>query len=237
MPMRATTRLLIVEDNAGDARLLQEMFCEPDSPAMEVRLVGTMRDAEALLAGGAVDVILLDLNLPDAQGLEAVQRTQTVARHVPLVVLTGLDDDAVAIQALQQGAQDYLVKNQIERRGLLRALRYAVERKAMEEALFAETERAQVTLTAIGDGVVCVDTAGQITFVNRFRRHHQSAGRRGAARGQLRAHGALQDQHSRRDLHIADVRQRWADRRRRGRHARRQRGAYIRAGNGALGAA
>jgi len=85
---------------------------------------------------------------------------------VPLVVLTGMDDEALASQALQEGAQDYLIKGQIEARGLLRSLRYAVERKAMEEALFVEKERAQVTLNCIGDAVVCTDISGNITFLN-----------------------------------------------------------------------
>ena len=84
----------------------------------------------------------------------------------PLVVLTGLDDESLAAQALQEGAQDYLIKGQIETRGLLRALRYAIERKTMEEALFVEKERAQVTLNCIGDAVICTDISGNITFLN-----------------------------------------------------------------------
>ena len=98
--------------------------------------------------GTCFDIILLDLGLPDAQGLGAVRRARAAAPRVPLVVLTGLDDESLAAQALQEGAQDYLVKGQIETRGLLRALRYAVERKIMEEALFVEKERAQVTLNS-----------------------------------------------------------------------------------------
>ena len=125
-----------------------------------------MRDAEKYLAEHAVDIILLDLGLPDAQGLAAVQRAHAAAPHVPLVVLTGLDDQLVAAQALQEGAQDYLIKGQIETRGLMRALRYAGERKIMEEALFEEKERAQVTLHSIADAVICTDISGDITFLN-----------------------------------------------------------------------
>jgi PAS domain S-box-containing protein len=87
-------------------------------------------------------------------------------RSVPLVVLTVLDDESLAIQALQEGAQDYLIKGQIETRGLLRALRHSVERKIMDDALFVEKERAQVTLNSIGDAVVCTDIRGNITFLN-----------------------------------------------------------------------
>jgi diguanylate cyclase (GGDEF)-like protein len=89
------------------------------------------------LAAGTIDIILLDLGLPDAQGLEAIRRAHAAAPGVPLVVLTGLDDESLAVQALQLGAQDYLIKGQIETRGLLRALRYAVERKTMESAALA----------------------------------------------------------------------------------------------------
>ena len=96
-----------------------------------------------------------------------MRRAHAAAPRVPLVVLTGLDDESLAAQALQEGAQDYLIKGQIERtRGLLRALRYAIERKIMEEALFVEKERAQVTLNCIGDAVVCTDISGNITFLN-----------------------------------------------------------------------
>ncbi len=94
-------------------------------------------------------------------GLDAVRRAHAAAPRVPLVVLTGLDDDTLALSALQEGAEDYLVKGQIESRGLLRALRYAIERKILEEALFAEKERAQVSLKCIGDAVICTDVAGQ----------------------------------------------------------------------------
>ena len=158
--------LLLIEDNPGDARLLREMFADSGSHDMVLTQVGCMREAESLLAQRRVDVILLDLGLPDTEGLRAVQRAHAAAPRVPLVVLTGLDDELMAVQALQEGAQDYLVKGQIETRGLLRSLRYAIERKIMEEALFVEKERAQVTLNSIGDAVICTDFWGNVTFLN-----------------------------------------------------------------------
>src|ERR1700733_27854 len=158
--------LLLVEDNPGDARLLREMFSENGAHNTELTHVECMSEAEKHLANRVVDIILLDLGLPDAQGLEAVRRAHAAAPSVPLVVLTGLDDDSLAGRALQEGAQDYLIKGQIETRGLLRALRYAVERKIIEEALFVEKERAQVTLNSIGDAVICTDIVGNISFLN-----------------------------------------------------------------------
>src|SRR3984885_10477290 len=167
MSKKPIKTVLLVEDNPGDARLLREMLNEDGSRQIELRHAECMGDAEKLLAEQAVDMILLDLGLPDAQGLVVVRRARAAAPRIPLVVLTGMDDEMLAAQALKQGAQDYLIKGQIETRGLMRALRYAVERKAMEEALFAEKDRAEVTLNCIADAVACVDLAGNITFLNR----------------------------------------------------------------------
>ena len=91
---------------------------------------------------------------------------RAAAPRVPLVVLTGLEDESVTEEALQEGAQGCLIKGQIDAPGLLRALRYAIERKIMEEALFEQKERAQVTLNSIGDAVICTDIEGNITFLN-----------------------------------------------------------------------
>jgi diguanylate cyclase (GGDEF)-like protein/PAS domain S-box-containing protein len=159
--------LLVVEDNPGDARLLREMFIEEGAHHTEVTHVESMAEAEKHLAQHTVEMILLDLGLPDVHGLGAVRRAHAAAPRVPLVVLTGRDDETLAAQSLQEGAQDYLIKGQIEGRGLLRALRYAIERKIMEEALFDEKERAQVTLDCIGDAVACTDNLGNISFLNR----------------------------------------------------------------------
>ena len=168
--MKSIKKVLLVEDDPGDARLLREMFNEQGSHNTELTHVECMSEAEKYLAEHAVDIILLDLGLSDAQGLAAVRRAHAAAPRVPLVVLTGLDDEALAAQALQEGAQDYLIKGQIETygstRGLLRALRYAIERKILEEALFAEKELAQVTLNCIGDAVACTDISGNLTFLN-----------------------------------------------------------------------
>src|SRR6202167_1744763 len=158
--------LLLVEDNPGDARLLREMYNEQGTHNTELIHVECVSEAEKYLEKSAVDIIVLDLGLPDAQGMGAVRRTHLAAPQVPLVVLTGLDDELMAAQALQEGAQDYLIKGQIDARGFLRSLRYAVERKFAEEALYLEKERAQVTLNSIGDAVVCTDISGNISFLN-----------------------------------------------------------------------
>ncbi len=141
--------ILLVEDNPGDARLLREMLRDDVSLGARVTHVELMNAVEQHVADQAVDIILLDLGLPDAQGLGALRRAHAAAPSVPLVVLTGLDDQLLAVQALQEGAQDYLVKGQIETRALLRAMRYAVARKTMEVAIVndvIELKRAEADL-------------------------------------------------------------------------------------------
>src|SRR5271163_1028131 len=166
MTKRTIKLLLLVEDNPGDARLIREMFNEQGATDTELMRVGNMSEAEKCLAEHPVDIILLDLGLPDAQGLDAVRRTHAARPRIPLVVLTGLDDESLGAQALQEGAEDYLVKGQITTLRLMRALRYAIERKIMEEALYVEKERAEATLNCIGDAVICTDIAGNVTFLN-----------------------------------------------------------------------
>src|SRR6202166_765617 len=179
--------LLLVEDNPADVRLLLEIFHEQTSHNAELTQVETIGEAELYLATNVVpDIILLDLGLPDAQGLEAIRRARVAAPRVPLVVLTALEDESVAARALQEGVQDYLIKGQIDGRGLLRALRYAVERKNMQEALFEEKERDQVTLNSIGDAVICTDVLGNITFLNPVA-ERMTAWSREEAAGQLMA--------------------------------------------------
>jgi DNA-binding response OmpR family regulator len=157
-----TIRVLLVEDNVADARLLREMLNEPARNNYELTHCESMAKAVTHLLTKRVDVVLLDLGLPDSQGLAALGRAHGAAPQVPLVVLTGLDDEALAMEALQAGAQDYLFKGQIDARGLTRALRYAIERKAMDEALSVERERAQVTLNCIGDAVISTEWPGHL---------------------------------------------------------------------------
>lgn len=170
MTVKSINSVLLVEDNPGDARLLREMLDEQGAHGTKVTTAQSMGEAEKYLAEHTVDVVLLDLGLPDVQGLDVVRRAHAAAPRVPLVVLTGFDDETLAARALQEGAQDYLVKSQIDTygttRGLVRALRYSIERKILEDALFVEKERAQVTLNSIGDAVACTDASGNLTFLN-----------------------------------------------------------------------
>ncbi len=124
--------VLLVEDSAGDASLLREMFSKEAPGSFKLTHLSRLHDAEVHLANGGVDIVLLDMGLPDGHGLETLRRAQAAASGVPLIVLTGLDDEVLAAEAMKEGAQDYLIKGQIENRALPRALRHAIERHRMQ---------------------------------------------------------------------------------------------------------
>ncbi|HEX6927301.1 MAG TPA: ATP-binding protein [Longimicrobiaceae bacterium] len=140
-------RILLVEDNPGDARLLREHLREAGSLQFELTHVERLAEAREKVRTEKIDVVLLDLSLPDAHGLETVRSMLEAAPEAPIIVLTGLDDDATAVQAVQAGAQDFLVKGKVDGGLLVRAVRYARERKRLEleRAQLLASERAART--------------------------------------------------------------------------------------------
>ena len=129
-----TTNVLLIEDNPGDADLVRLRLVEGQSP-VKVNCVNRLADALASLEVETPSVILLDLNLPDSRGAETFRRVMEHASNVPVVVLSGQDDEALAMKAVHQGVQDYLVKGNLSSKHLERAIRYAVERQALLRAL------------------------------------------------------------------------------------------------------
>lgn len=125
-------RILLVEDNPGDARLVKETVAEADGGRFEITHLIRCEEAIKRVREEVFDVVLLDLSLPDSKGLETVERVSGAAPQLPIVIMTGLDDEDVAVAAAKIGAQDYLVKGHIDSRGLVRSLRYALERKRQE---------------------------------------------------------------------------------------------------------
>ncbi|HXD24232.1 MAG TPA: response regulator, partial [Gemmatimonadaceae bacterium] len=124
--------LLLVEDNAADARLVRELLLEARPHLFDVTHVTDLRSAVASLTGRRFDVIILDLGLPDSTGLETLVRARGGAPDVPVIVLTGLDDEGSAINAVSHGAQDYLVKGAVTGQVLRHAITYAIERARLE---------------------------------------------------------------------------------------------------------
>jgi diguanylate cyclase (GGDEF)-like protein len=126
-------KVLLVEDNPGDARLIREMLEEARAAKFELLYVDRLDEGLKCLTQQTLDLILLDLSLPDSQGLDTFIKTYTQATKVPIVVLTGLDDEALAVRTIQLGAQDYLIKGELNKNILVRALCYAIERHRMQE--------------------------------------------------------------------------------------------------------
>ena len=126
--------VLLIEDNPGDARLIREMLADSKSAVFNIELADRLSTGLAHLAGGNgdFDVVLLDLSLPDSSGIGTFVRTGAQAQNMPIVVLTGLYDTELAILAVQKGAQDYLVKGQVNSEIMVRAIRYAIERNRAE---------------------------------------------------------------------------------------------------------
>jgi signal transduction histidine kinase len=122
-------RVLLVEDNDEHTQLLLRLLLESDDPVFEVTHFAGLRDALDALELPGYSIVLLDLSLPESEGLETFLRVQNRAPDIPIVVLTGLDDEALAVETVQRGAQDYLVKGRLDDRILVRSLRYALERK------------------------------------------------------------------------------------------------------------
>jgi diguanylate cyclase (GGDEF)-like protein/PAS domain S-box-containing protein len=159
-------KVLLIEDNLGDARLVKEMLADAGASKFSLTHVGLLSEGLSLLRNETHHVILLDLSLPDGHGLDTIRQVCAVAPHLPVVILTGLDDETIAIRAVQEGAEDYLVKGQMDGNLLARAVRYAIERKRGEEALRESEERYRTILENVEDGYYETDLAGNLTAFN-----------------------------------------------------------------------
>lgn len=128
-------RILLVEDDEEDFLIVRSQLSRVEGHPFELTRVDSLKAALEHFRESDADVVLLDLSLPDSQGSDTFDKIHTTAPGAPLVVLTGLDDETLAVECVKKGAQDYLVKGKTDRDRLARALRYAIERKAAEEAL------------------------------------------------------------------------------------------------------
>ncbi len=180
-------KVLLFEDNPGDVRLIREMLSEAMDVIPKIECVNRLNTGLKRLSSGGIDLILLDLGLPDSQGLDTFVNVHTHAPEVPIVVLTGLDDEELGLKAVQMGAQDYLIKGQVMGNILVRTVRYAIERKRIEEELkkhrdhleeLAEEhkkkeqqqreseEKYRTIIDNIQEGYYEVDLSGNFTFFN-----------------------------------------------------------------------
>jgi len=153
MVKRTLYRVMLVEDNPGDARLVREALAEHPAFSFQVAHFTRVDLALRFLEKDSVDVILLDLHLPDVEGLDGLTRIVAAAPNLPVVMLTGMDNEAVGLSMVQQGAQDYLVKGTVDPAMLVRTIRQAMERKAMSDRVRDSEERFTLAADGSGDGI------------------------------------------------------------------------------------
>ncbi|MEE8152253.1 MAG: PAS domain S-box protein [candidate division NC10 bacterium] len=158
--------ILLIEDNPGDARLIREMLGEVRGASFAMEVASELPTGLQRLSAGGADVVLLDLSMPGSGGLDTFTKAHAQAGQVPIIVLTGLDDEAVAVRAVREGAQDYLIKGQVDSHLLGRAIRYAIERKRAEAALERLRHQNEMILDGAGEGIYGLDLHGNTTFVN-----------------------------------------------------------------------
>jgi len=133
--------ILLVEDQPADAQLVEELLTAESSARFSFSYVKWLKDAITSLGRVHPDIVLLDLSLPDACGLETVAAVQKAAPRIPIVVLSGMENEELAIQAVHRGAQDYILKGSVDGHLLLRSIRYAIERKRLTESLIEQNEQ------------------------------------------------------------------------------------------------
>ena len=159
----ASLRVLLVEDSPVDAALVRAILRRP---SFEVTSVDRLSEALAVLRSKPVDVILLDLTLPDSRGLQTLSTVLDHSRGTAIVVITGNDDAQTALDALAQGAQDYLIKGSASAETIVRSVRYAVERSRAEEELRRSEERFRALVENGSDGVCLVDERGNLLYIS-----------------------------------------------------------------------
>lgn len=163
---RVTTNVLLITPDPTDADLIWKVLAEARDGPFDMRWVSKLSDGLEQLSKGGIDAVLLKLSLAHGDGIEVFDKLFLAAPQIPILVLGVSDDEDIGRQAVQHGADDYLLKDYINGYTLPQALRNAIERRAAENTLFMERDRAQVTLDSIGDAVLSTDILGNVTYLN-----------------------------------------------------------------------
>lgn len=160
-------RVLLIEDNLGYAELIKIILDKARDIRFDFKNASRLSEGLEYVSRDETDIILLDLKLPDSKGIETFDKVYARAQNVPIIVLTAIDNDDLALAAVQKGAQDYLLKDQVNGRSLIHAIRYAVERKRMEEMFLNAAHEWRTTFDAIGDVVCLIDSERNIIRCNK----------------------------------------------------------------------
>ena len=163
--MSGISTALLIEDNPGDARLLKELLAEEPAAPFRLICVDRLQRGLELLSTEKIDVLLLDLSLPDSHGLETFAKAYAHAPKVPIIVLTGNDDHALALLAVKAGAQDFLFKGKLDRELLIRSMQYSIERKRYQEQL--EHQANYDVLTGLPNRNLLQDRLKRAVFAQR----------------------------------------------------------------------
>jgi diguanylate cyclase (GGDEF)-like protein/PAS domain S-box-containing protein len=158
-------KILLIENDPAAADAIRAALAATDGGSFEVEWVRQLSEGLERLNKKGIAAVLLALSLPDSHGIEPFDKLFIAAPDVPILILGGNVSESLAKEAVAHGAQDYLLPDHLDY-SLPRALRNAIERKAVEDALYVEKERALVTLNSIGDAVLCTDISGKITYLN-----------------------------------------------------------------------
>lgn len=162
MVSKIPIKTLLIEDNPGDSRLIREMLSEAKDVSFDLKYAERLQAGLDQIGQGGIDVVLLDLGLPDSQGLETLDKTYALAPEVPIVVLTGLDDDTLGVQAVNRGAQDYLKKGQVDGELLMRTIRYAIERRRAKEREGQLQRQLDLSRRLVSVGVMTTGVAHEV---------------------------------------------------------------------------
>lgn len=159
-------RVLLIEDNQGDALLIRKMLKEVKTTRFKVKHAEKLNQGLEYLKKIDFDIILLDLALPDSRGIETFNLTNQQAPNLPIIILTGLSDEEFAIKAVGEGAQDYLVKADVDSRLLDRSMKYAIERNIIEDKLKKSEERYRIMVEKTQSGIFLINPYNQLNYVN-----------------------------------------------------------------------
>jgi two-component system sensor histidine kinase UhpB len=166
------TKILLIEDNPVDRQLVREALGDLSDrqlfgPTFDIKSADRLSTGLAYLAEGGIDVVLLDLSLPDSHGLEETFRlVRSKAPNVPVIVMTGLGDEALGLRIVREGAQDYLIKGQVERHLLIKAIRYSIERNHAEQVLRESEEKFRSIVEATNEWIWSCDLQGRLLYSN-----------------------------------------------------------------------